>query len=100
MRLAPGTVRLTCVYPGAVATDIVRRGRSSDGRKQALEAEFLARSGALPSRIAERICGAIERDRRRVLVGPSVRILALLRRASPALSDWLIQRARRRLPFV
>jgi NAD(P)-dependent dehydrogenase (short-subunit alcohol dehydrogenase family) len=93
-------VRLSCVYLGAVATDIVRHGRFRDAAKAELEHEFLNRRGISPERAAEGIVRAVERDRSRALIGRDARGMDLVQRLSPTGIQRLIARMARRLPFI
>jgi short-subunit dehydrogenase len=97
--LAGSRVGLTVLYPGAVATDIVHRGRVTDPAQRAAEARFLA-SRALPvERAAQAMLRGIRRNRARVLVGADYRVMDWMARLSPALSAWLAARLARRMPF-
>jgi short-subunit dehydrogenase len=98
--LAGSSVGLTCVYPGPVATDLVRRGRAWDAAKQAAEAEFVA-SRAIPvAKVARRTLAGIERGRARVLIGAETRAIDLATRLAPGLVNTLVGRLRGRVPFV
>jgi short-subunit dehydrogenase len=48
MELHAANVGVTCIYLGAVNSDLVRHGRACDSAKQQAEAEFLARNGIEP----------------------------------------------------
>ncbi|MBX7165346.1 MAG: SDR family NAD(P)-dependent oxidoreductase [Pirellulales bacterium] len=93
-------VGLSLIYPPAVATDIVDRGRVVNRHKQALESAFLKRRGMAAERDAARIVRAIERNQRRVVIGPEMHAIDLLSRFSPRATQWLLPRVARRMPFV
>jgi short-subunit dehydrogenase len=97
--LAGSGIRVTAVYPGAVDTPLVLRGFSVDANAQAREATLLAR-GLDPSRVARRIVRAIERSKRRVIIGRDARMLDIASRLAPNLVQTLVQRFWRRAPFL
>ena len=86
--LAGTGVRALCVHPGGVATDIVRRSRfyADDlGRtdKAQMAAEFEAVARTSPDDAAAAILRAVERGKRRVLVGRDAQALDRLARLLP-----------------
>lgn len=97
--LAGSSVGVTCVYPGATATDLVRSGRAVDAMKQRREVEFLERWGRPPDQVARRLVRGIERGRRRVLVGADVRAVELAARLAPGWTARLADRVGRRFGF-
>ena len=97
--LAGSRVGLTVLYPGAVATDIVHRGRVADPAQREAEARFLA-SRALPvERAAQAMLRGIRHDHARVLVGMDYRLIDWMARLSPAMAAWLMGRLAQRMPF-
>ena len=97
--LAGSGVTVTAVYPGATATALVARGEAVDTDKQAREAAMLAR-GLAPEKVARRLVRAVERGRRRVLIGRDTRLLDLATRLAPGLSQAAVCRYWRRVPFL
>ena len=97
--LAGSGVTVTAVYPGATATALVARGEAVDSEKQAREAAMLAR-GLAPEEVARRLVRAVERGRRRVLIGRDTRLLDFATRAAPALVQAAVRRYWRRVPFL
>lgn len=74
-----GTVSCTTVHPGGVKTNIARNARVdasvaalSEGRDHGDAFERIART--TPERAAQQILLAVERNRRRVLVGPDAKV--------------------------
>ena len=97
--VADANIAVSAIYPGATATEIVRRGRATDSRKQAAEAAFL-RDGMAVEQVARRIIRAIERGDRRVLVGRDAHLFDLLSQLSPRAFNWMVRRFWRRVPFL
>jgi NAD(P)-dependent dehydrogenase (short-subunit alcohol dehydrogenase family) len=89
MELHGGPVRVTCVHPGGVRTNIVRsgrmvrnsRGEPSDPALAAAHFERLAKH--TPERAAETIWKGVRQNAPRVLVGPETFWLDLVQRLLP-----------------
>lgn len=104
--LAGTGVTVTCVHPGGVKTDIVRRGRHFDdalglGRGvDELAATFERTARTTPAQAAQTIVDGLLRDEPRVLVGPDARaidaIVRLAPRRYPALIAQVVRAAARR----
>lgn len=97
--LAGSGINVLAAYPGATATDLVRRGRAVDARKQATEHDYLMK-GMKPDYVAQRILRAVERSRTTQLIGAEARLIAVGQRFAPALTQWAIRRFWRRVPFL
>jgi len=69
MELAPRGVGVTAVLPGAIATRLLERARSYDGAASQKMVELMLAHGTPPSRVADRIVRAIERDEGEVVIG-------------------------------
>jgi short-subunit dehydrogenase len=84
--LADTSVRLTLAFPGAIDTNIMRNSdvvmpsNSEAMRKRILSAD----------RAAKIILDAVERDRRRVMVGIDAWILDFLCRIAPVTAAWAL----------
>ena len=77
------SVNLTCVHPGGINTDVIRsaRGMQADDKERAVA---IQERFAMPAeRAAAKIIRAIERDKRRVLVGVDAQIGVFLKRLFP-----------------
>jgi short-subunit dehydrogenase len=90
LRAARSPVSCTTVHPGGVRTNIVRNGRHlpEEGDPETVEAsaarfDKIALTSA--PRAARMILQAVERDRRRVLVGPDAKAIGLVSRLAPGL---------------
>lgn len=95
-------VSATTVHPGGVRTNIVRNARVQDdlaissGRDNAAQFDRVART--TPESAARQILDGVERNRRRVLVGPDARLFDLVSRLPAAVSQRaLVLGGRRRM---
>lgn len=90
-------VSATTIHPGGIKTSIVENGRvDPDGlsrEEAAVEFEKMARTS--PEKAATQILRAVERDRRRALIGPDAIVFDLVSRLPAALPQRLLARARR-----
>jgi NAD(P)-dependent dehydrogenase (short-subunit alcohol dehydrogenase family) len=88
-------VSATTVHPGGVRTNIVRNGRLGQGRgtlppdRDAAAREFDRLARTTPEKAARQILAAVERNRRRALIGPDAKLIDLVSR----LPAGLYQRA-------
>jgi NAD(P)-dependent dehydrogenase (short-subunit alcohol dehydrogenase family) len=95
--LAGTGVRVTCVHPGGVRTNIVRRARVRDAsRRRALVDDFDRVARMTPETAARRIVAAIERDASRVRLGPETVVADWMKRLAPVTTQWLVGRLYRR----
>jgi short-subunit dehydrogenase len=89
-------VGVTVVHPGGVATSIARNARVPQGAPSEMMAERLkaveAKLKLSPAVAAEKIVGAVERRRPRVLVGLDAKIAATAERIAPVHYMALLQR--------
>ncbi len=94
MELEDTTIGVTCVHPGGVLTPIARRGRVSDGvakeRFNRLVNTFESRAMTTPEQAARQIADAIEKNRKRLLIGADARIIDKLARLFPTAYDRLL----------
>lgn len=90
LELSEGNVSATCVHPGGIKTNIARSsrmttemeqllGQSADEAKASFEKKFITS----PEDAAKIILRAVQRNQRRVLVGPDAKFLDLLVRLFP-----------------
>jgi len=78
--LAGSSIRVTCVHPGGIRTNIARSAR---GVTQA-EADLFARvAKTSPATAAEVILRGVERNQRQVFVGMDARLMGLAKRLLP-----------------
>lgn len=90
------TVGITCVHPGAVATNIVEAARMDPAhREKRLKAFHLAMP---PDKAARLIVEAIEKNRFKLVFCPESRILDLMKRLAPVGTLTLMRLANRRAP--
>ncbi len=90
------TVRVTIVFPGAVATNIAANSGVPVPTSDA-DAERMARRITPPDRAARTILDGMERNAPRVLVGGDAKLMDLLYRLSPTLAATFITRQMRGL---
>jgi len=83
--LSGEAIRVTCVHPGGIKTDIVRNGRNMSAADAAMF-DRVARTTA--DEAANAILDAVERNRERVLVGFDAKVMAAAKRLSPA---WTVR---------
>ena len=98
--LAGSGVRVTCVHPGGVATNIVAQQRTASLRSETpdhelVKAEFARRARTTPDAAARKILRAALRGRRRVLVGLDARLIDTAQRLLASWVQPLIVRATR-----
>jgi short-subunit dehydrogenase len=94
------SVSLSCIYPGPVATNIVKKGRAWNASRQEAEANFLEKNSLDVKDLAETIRKAIEYKRRRVLVGKETYLMDIAARMLPGFLPYLIGRLKHRVPFL
>jgi short-subunit dehydrogenase len=100
MELHGANVGVTCIYLGAVNTDLIRTQRALDSAKQKAEAEFLVRNGIPTASAARRICRAMMSDRSRVRIGGSTFVFDALARLFPAFTPRMVGIIKNKIPFV
>jgi len=98
-------VSCTTIHPGGIKTNIARNGRFNDsvatnedelGR---LWRDFDRAALTTPRRAASQILTAVERNRRRALIGPDAKVFDLVSRLPAGLyQNVLVRGARRRMP--
>jgi short-subunit dehydrogenase len=91
--LATTRVRVTCVHPGGIATNIARNARAVEGvdaaRREAAAARFDRVAKTTPEAAAAVIVEGLLHDRPRVLIGGDARFIDRLQRWLPA-SYWRV----------
>jgi len=81
VELSNTNVGITCVHPGAVATNILGAARMEDGRRSKLLKSF--KYATPPEHAARTICKAIERKRFKQVLCVDSRLLHLMKRLAP-----------------
>ncbi len=105
LELSGAPVSLSCVHPGGIKTNIARTARLGQGIQgsladdaEATRADFEKFFITSPRQAALVILRGVERNRRRILIGPDAHLFDLLVRLLPSLYQRLIiLRARRHL---
>ncbi|MEL6343222.1 MAG: SDR family NAD(P)-dependent oxidoreductase [Myxococcota bacterium] len=83
-------VSVTVVHPGGINTDIVVGSRTRNTSRQETLAGLFRTRGRSASAAADMIVRAVERDQKRVLIGPEAYVIDGLRRLMPAWGNRLI----------
>jgi NAD(P)-dependent dehydrogenase (short-subunit alcohol dehydrogenase family) len=87
MELAESPIRVTCVHPGGVRTNIARSAKGISAQ----EAAFFDRiARTMPDQAAAQIVRGIEKNREQIFVGRDAKTMAAAKRIAP---HWVIHRA-------
>ncbi|TDG12672.1 SDR family NAD(P)-dependent oxidoreductase [Seongchinamella unica] len=98
MELAGSNVHVCCVHPGGISTNIARDSRGGDASPEDRDAEFQKMAKTSADSAAAQIIRAIEKRRKRLLIGPDSKYVALctwlapvnyMRLLAPFLKDTL-----------
>jgi NAD(P)-dependent dehydrogenase (short-subunit alcohol dehydrogenase family) len=84
--LAGEPIRVTCVHPGGIKTNIVRNAK---GKRDADVTNFDRAARTTPERAAEVIVSGVEKDREQIFVGMDAKVLATAKRLFP---NWIVHR--------
>ncbi len=95
LELEESHVSVTTVHPGGIKTNIVRNGRSQFGNDHAVE-RFNAMAMTSPDAAAKQILRAVQRNRRRALIGPDALLFDVGSRLPAAVTQRLITAVTRR----
>jgi NAD(P)-dependent dehydrogenase (short-subunit alcohol dehydrogenase family) len=87
VELAEGPIRVTCVHPGGIRTNIVRNAKGLTP-KDVAQFDRIART--LPDEAAAQIVRGIEKNREQIFVGLDAKALATAKRIAPR---WIVSRA-------
>jgi butyryl-CoA dehydrogenase len=100
--ISDSNVSSTTVHPGGIKTNIARNGRMdasvaalAGGVEQA-HAEFDKVAMTSPEKAARQILAAVEKNRRRALIGPDAKVLDLIARLPAGLTQRVLVRGARR----
>jgi butyryl-CoA dehydrogenase len=86
LEIAPCGVSCTTIHPGGIKTNIARNGRFDQsmvavgGDPDQVRKDFDKVAFTSPKKAARQILAAVERDRRRALIGPDAKVIDLLSR--------------------
>ena len=89
-------VSATTIHPGGIRTNIARNARfefaehaeAVDAEQAAVDFERLTRT--TPQKAAQLIIGAVEKNKRRALIGPDAHLFDAAARISPRASQWAL----------
>lgn len=93
------SVGLTLLFPGPLATGLVRNARAADPLQREREAAFVDARAVPIDRVTARALAGMQRNAARVVVGRDYRLLDLAVRLAPAWTLAALARLQRRLPF-
>jgi NAD(P)-dependent dehydrogenase (short-subunit alcohol dehydrogenase family) len=85
--LAEGPIRVTCVHPGGIRTNIARNTKGVREGDIAYFEERMART--MPDEAAETILSGVEKNREQIFVGLDAKILATAKRLFPR---WTVRK--------
>jgi NAD(P)-dependent dehydrogenase (short-subunit alcohol dehydrogenase family) len=91
--LAPHRIGVSTICPGLIATNIIERARFTDETLRQTMAEFFARRGRRPERVAREIVRAIAKDAAVVTIGTDAWLSYMAKRAVPEVTGWLSAKA-------
>ena len=103
LEVADCVVSCTTIHPGGVRTNIARRARvdpelADRAGPGGIGAEFDRIAWTTPDKAAQQILKAVERNRRRALIGPDAKVIDVISRLPVGLYQRvLVQGARRRM---
>lgn len=98
LELADSNVHVCCVHPGGISTNIARDSRGGDSSAEERDAQFQAMTRTSAESAAAQIIRAVEKRRKRLLIGPDAKYIALctwlapvnyMRMLAPFLKDAL-----------
>jgi butyryl-CoA dehydrogenase len=95
-------VSVTTIHPGGVKTNIAKNARIDDslaektGDSEQARRDFERGFITSPDKAARQILAAVQRDRRRALVGPDAKVVDFVARLPAALYQTLIEKGARR----
>lgn len=101
LEVAGSCVSATCVHPGGVKTNIARNARVGGALpagvdREDINAQFDKAARHTPAKAARIILRAVERNKRRVLIGPEAYLIDWLQRILPTAYQKLMVMAARR----
>ncbi len=97
MELADTNIGVSCVHPGAIATGIIRNGRTRISDISADDASRIVDKGMAPDDAARIIVDAIQSGKKRVVVGKDAKVAETLQRVFPTLYRRLVVRYSKRV---
>lgn len=95
LELEGSHVSATTVHPGGIKTNIARNGRSQYGDEESI-ARFDAMAMTTSDKAAEQILTAVQRNRRRALIGPDAVLFDIGSRLPAAVTSRIVKALTRR----
>lgn len=81
--LQDSNIHVCCVHPGGIATNIARDSRGGNATAQERDAKFKQHTRTTAEGAAAQIINAIERRKKRLLIGNDAKIVSLITRLFP-----------------
>lgn len=95
MELSPTHVRVSCVHPGGIRTNIVNSARLNEAHVNLTRSEMVSRFDRLarttPDKAARTILKGVSRNRRRIIVGADAWIIDKIIRLFPAAYERILR---------
>ncbi len=89
LELEDAPVSATTIHPGGIKTNIVRNGRGQNHQQSIERFDQVAMS--TPEKAARQIVKAVERDRRRALIGPDAKVFDAASRLPARVSQGIVK---------
>jgi len=102
LEIAGANVSATTIHPGGIKTNIARNARidptleAQSGSREEAAAQFEKIALTSPAKAARQILKAVERNRRRALIGPDAKVIDLLARSPAGVYQSLLIRGAKR----
>lgn len=102
LEIEGSNVSVTTIHPGGIKTNIVNKGRTDDSLKAlgqdpaAMKDDFDKLAKSTPAKAARQILKAVERNRRRALIGPDAKVFDIVSRLPAGLYQRLLIMSGRR----
>jgi butyryl-CoA dehydrogenase len=103
LEIEGGPVSVTTIHPGGIKTNIARNARMDPsvteltGDAEKARSDFERIFITSPEKAARQILAAVQRDRRRALIGPDAKVIDFISRLPAAFYQTLLARGARRI---
>ncbi|MFN8052316.1 MAG: SDR family NAD(P)-dependent oxidoreductase [Acidimicrobiales bacterium] len=102
LEIDPCGVSSTTIHPGGIKTNIARNARMDDAARALSGSDDIGRdferlAMTTPKKAARQILAAVEKDKRRALIGPDAKVFDLVSRLPARVSQGILVRGARRL---
>ena len=94
------SIGLSIVFPGPVATDLIKSGRSGTETQKQKEIIFMEKNSLKADELASKVLWAIKKNKYRVRIGGIIYLLDYLIRLFPGLTHRIIAKMRHKVAFI